>query len=148
MPRPGGSGTGGSALRAIADALATGGHGKLVLTRPVRYLADNLRMLGDQEGGVTASFAERYALMVERARGDGISAILELRRSAEAAGIAPEATAALSAAADSLARVVSTLDTSVPDETLSVALAGDIERELDVVTDALLAIREAAMREI
>ncbi len=127
--------------------LRTGGHGKLSITRPVRYLADNLRMLGDQEGGITDSFAARYAEMVETARGGGVEALDRIRRSAERVGLAPEAAAALAESVRRLRRTLSDVRTDIPSEAESVRLANELEEASAPVTGALEEIRRQARRE-
>ncbi|MBD3366887.1 MAG: hypothetical protein GF405_01780, partial [Candidatus Eisenbacteria bacterium] len=113
----------GEIIDGILQDLRTGGHGKLSITRPVRHLADNLRMLGDQEGGITDSFARRYREMVEKAQGDGVASIDRIRRNAERVGLAPEAAAALRDVVGELRRALAGIGSEIPPEPECVRLA-------------------------
>jgi len=137
----------GEVLDDVLEELRSGGHGKLSITRPVRHLIDNLRMLGDQDGGITESFRTRFEEMIGRARTDGIVTIDRLRRSSERIGLAPEATATLARSVRDLRSILSEMSGEIPPEKECLRHADRLDRALAPVTAALTAVRDRSREE-
>ncbi|MBD3347983.1 MAG: GHKL domain-containing protein [Candidatus Eisenbacteria bacterium] len=141
------AGSRGETLDALLSSLTAASHGKLAATSTFRRLREQLRMLQSFEGPTPEVFSKRYFQAVSDVGDVALPEIREIASQAVRAGLAPEAAAALSEAADHLSSLLRDLPRDLPSQAGAAAVGARLDALLPQVESSLLAIKRAALLE-